>query len=216
MSSEGSSAKPVMDAARVLADQTYRWAHGASGRSGGGTGPSTIPSRGTVAGEAAAEGADVARQAAGILLRAARAFGEQTVDAAGELESLVTGRKPRDPSQGAPPAPGAAPRRPAALMLGSVSPGRSASKPFDVRNDSLDTINAMPLHCDGLFGAAGRHIAARNVTFDPLSVNVRPQGTAEVKCTVAVPRTATRGTYTGLITASDRTGVQLLVSLTVI
>jgi len=215
MSSEGSSAKPVMDAARVLAEQSYRWAHGATGHGQGGRAP-TVPSRGTVAGEAAASGADLARQAAGILLHAARVAGEQAVDAAGQLESLVTGRAPRDAAPAAPRPYDAASRRPTALMLGSVSPGRSVSKPFDVRNDSLDTVDAMPLRCDGLFGDAGRHIAAGDITFDPVSVTVMPQGSAEVRCTVAVPEAATRGTYTGLITASDRTGVQLLVSLRVI
>ena len=73
----------------------------------------------------------------------------------------------------------------------------------------------MSLRCDGLFALAGRRIPGESVRFAPPTVDVAPRGTAQVECTVNVPATAKRGSYTGLI-ETGRTGVELLVSLTVV
>jgi hypothetical protein len=216
MSSEIPPTKRLIDAATDLGEQALRKVGGGGDRSRGGRGRApTGQAPGTVAGEGAAGAADLARDAAGLALRAAVMFGERALDFAGQLESKV-GDAPAAGARREPYADRAAASGPLALMLGSTSPGGTVSKSFDVRNDSFDRIDGMRLRCDGLFGAGGRHISATSIRFSDDNVAVAPSGTARVECTVDVPAGATRGTYTGLIEAADRPGVQLLVSLTVI
>jgi hypothetical protein len=208
-----SSENPVKKAAIKLGEQEFRKAFGAGGGSSAGAG-APAPGLGAVANEGASSAADLARQVAGIMLRAAIGIGEQVVDAAGKLESVV-GDQPAAGSTYEPRADDTTPREPVALMLPPVSPGGATSKRFDVRNASLATIDAMTVRCDGLFARGGSRIPGTRIRFTPPTVDVAPHGTAEVECTVDVPAAATRGTYTGLI-ETDRTGVQLLVSLTVV
>ena len=77
-----------------------------------------------------------------IALRAAIGIGEQVVHAARQLESAV-GRRAGRRIGIEPHTDDTARCEPAVLRLQSVSPGAAASKRFDVRNDSLDTIDAM-------------------------------------------------------------------------
>jgi len=205
MSSENPAAKRVIKAATERGEQVFRSAFEAG---------ASAPSVANVAGQGAGGAADLARQVAGVVLRTAIAVGEQLVEAAGELESMVD--QPREPTRREPYVAATGTAEAAALMLPSVSPGQATAKTFDVRNDGLDTIDAMTLRCDGLFGVGDRRIAARSIRFTPSEVHVLPRGTTTVECTVNVPAAAKRGTYTGLIAASGYAGVQLLVSLTVI
>ena len=205
MSSENPPASPFAKTATSLGEEELRRAYDAPapGTVAGGSKPGVTD----VANEGVSAAADVARQVAGIVLRA-------VAQAAGQLESLVGDEAAGAPAH-EPHTDTRAPGEPVVLRLSSVSPGGSASKRFDVRNDSLATIDAMPLRCDGLFALAGRRIAGESVRFTPPTVDVAPRGTAQVECVVNVPATAKRGSYTGLI-ETGRTGVQLLVSLTVV
>ncbi len=212
MSSENPPSDPITPAATTLGEEEFRRAFGAAGRSAPAGG--TAPGVSDVAGEGVSTAADLARQVAGIVLRAATGIGEQVVQAARQLESVVVD-EPAGGSAYEPPTDATARCEPAVLRLQSVSPGGTASKRFVVRNDSLDTIDAMFLRCDGLFALAGRRILGESVRFTPPTVDVAPRGTAQVECTVNVPATAKRGSYTGLI-ETGRTGVELLVSLTVV
>ena len=83
-----SSENPVKKAAIKLGEQEFRKAFGAGGGSSAGAG-APAPGLGAVANEGASSAADLARQVAGIMLRAAIGIGEQVVDAAGKLESVV-------------------------------------------------------------------------------------------------------------------------------
>jgi hypothetical protein len=212
MSSEKPQSTPITPAAARLGEDELRrqYADVARSPAAGGSAPGVSD----VAGEGVSTAADLARQVAGIVLRAAAGVGEQVVQAAGQLESVV-GDAPARTSKYEPHAGATASGEAAVLRLGSVSPGATASKRFVVRNDSLDTIDAMSLRCDGLFALAGRRIPGESVRFMPPTVDVAPRATAQVECTVTVPATAKRGSYTGLI-ETGRTGVQLLVSLMIV
>jgi hypothetical protein len=212
MSSEKPRSTPITRAATTLGEEELRRAYADVGRTEASGG--SAPGVSDVAGEGVSTAADLARQVAGIVLRTAAGIGQQVVDAAGQLESAV-GNEPAGTPKYKPPTDTAASAEPAVLRLGSVSPGDTASKRFVVRNDSLDTIDAMSLRCDGLFALAGRRIPGESVRFTPPTVDVAPRGTAQVECTVNVPAAAKRGSYTGLI-ETGRTGVQLLVSLAVV
>jgi hypothetical protein len=200
-----------MEAATDLGEQALRKVDAGGRRSGGARG---APGLGAVANEGASGAADLAREVAGIMLGGAIGIGEQLVDVAGRLESVVVDQ-PRDKARHEPHAYDMAAPEPVALRLPSVSPGRATSKRFDARNESLATIDAMTLRCDGLFGAGGRHIPGTSIRFTPIKVDLAPRGTAGVECTVEVPASAKRGTYTGLIEAGE-TRAQLLVSLTIV
>lgn len=212
MSSEKPASTPITEAATALGEEELRRAYADAGRTSAAGG--SAPGVSDVASEGVSSAADLARQVAGIVLRAAVGIGEQVVQAAGQLESAV-GDGPAGTPKYEPHTDAAASREPVVLRLASVSPGAPAAKRFVVRNDSLDTIDAMPLRCDGLFALAGRRIPGESVRFTPPTVDVAPRGTAQVECTVNVPATAKRGSYTGLI-ETGRAGVQLLVSLTVV
>src|SRR6185295_5486750 len=151
-----------------------------------------------VASEGASSAADLAREVAGIVLSAAVGLGELVVKAAGQLESAVAD-EPDGGSGYESHTDDAARCEPPVLRLGSVSPGDTASKRFDVRNDSLDTMDAMRLQCDGLFAHAGARIPGKSIRFAPPTVDVAPNASAPVECTVKVPAAAKRGSYTGLI-----------------
>jgi hypothetical protein len=212
MSSENPPPTPFAEAAASLGEEELRRAYDAAGRTPAAGG--SAPGVSDVASEGASTAADAARKVAGGVLRAAVGFGELVVDLAGQLESALADA-PAGASTNEPHTDATAPRGAVVLRLPSVSPGETASKPFVVRNDSLDTIDAMLLRCDGLFALAGRRIPGESVRFAPPTVEVAPKGTAQVECAVKVPATAKRGSYTGLI-ETGRTGVELLVSLTVV
>jgi hypothetical protein len=213
MSSEKPSSKDVKAAATDLGRDEFRKAYGAAAGRGPARARGRAPGLTDVASEGASGAADLAREVAGIVLRAAVGIGEQVVKAAGQLESVVVdepGGLTYEPRTG-----DAAPCEPPVLRLPAVSPGDTASKTFDVRNDSLDTMDAMRLQCDGLFAHAGARIPGKSIRFTPPTVDVAPKGSAPVECTVKVPAGAKRGSYTGLI-ETGRTGVDLLVALTVV
>src|SRR4051812_16914183 len=172
MSSENPSSKDVKAAATDLGRDEFRKAYGAAGR-GTTRAADRAPGLTDVASEGASGAADLAREVAAIVLRAAIGIGEQVVKAAGQLESAV-GDEPGGGSEYEPHTDAAAPCEPAVLRLGSVSPGGSASKSFDVRNDSLDTMDAMRLRCDGLFAHAGARIPGKSIRFAPPTVDVAP------------------------------------------
>jgi hypothetical protein len=196
---------------RRVADLAAELGRGARGFYDRVTSSSDAPGLYVAADRRATDAADLAVDLGEIVLGAAVAIGEQVLDVARQLESRLGERG------GRPPGPQVEAGSPAAvLVLPTVSPGRSASAPFTVRNDSLETIDAMPLRCDGLFGAGGTRITGRRVSFRPSTVAVAPGGTADVQCVVDVLDTTKRGGYTGLIEAAGLPGVRLLVTLDVI
>ena len=217
MSSKERPQKGLIEAATELGDQVYRQVYERfSGRAGADTADRAA---GVVdaANERASGAVDLARDIAGLILRTAITIAEDVVEAAGQLESVVAGQPVGSPivepheSDDAVVTTAA----PVALGLPDVSPGRTTSIPFDVRNDSLETIDAMRLRCGGLFGPGDVRIAGHYIKFAPVTVDVASHSVAKVTCTVDVPADAKRGHYAGLIEATGLTGVQLLVSLDV-
>lgn len=201
MSSSEPPKKGIVETATDLGDQVYRQAY-----------------ERVSANERASGAADLAKDVASLMLRTAITIAEDFVQAAEELESVVTAR-PRDAETGEPHGPneGAAEApAPVALALPAVSPGNSTSMSFDVRNASLETVDGMRPRCAGLFGAGGVRISGTHIKFDPVTVDVAPQGAARATCAVSVPAGAKRGHYAGLIEATGLAGVQLLVTLDVI
>src|SRR4051812_32424287 len=204
MSSDASSPRRLTDFVVELGHEAQRVYDRA-------THSSSAPGIYVAADRRAGEAAEFAGDIGEIVLGAAVAIGETVLDVARQIESRLGERdgRPREPRA----AGGSAA---AVLVLPTVSPGRSASALFTVRNDSLETIDVMPLRCDGLFATGGAHIPGRRVSFRPATVGVAPRGTAAVECHVDVPDAAKRGSYTGLIEAAGSPGVQLLVKLEVI
>jgi hypothetical protein len=201
LSSDQPPDKGIVETAADLGDQAYRQAY-----------------ERVSASERASGAADLAKDIASLMLRTAITIAEDFVEAAGELESVVAGSprdgatvEPHEPDDSAVTVPA-----PVALALPDVSPGDAASLPFDVRNDSLETVDGMRLRCAGLFGAGGIRISGPQIKFAPVTVDVAPHGTASVTCTVNVPASAKRGHYIGLIEATGLAGVQLLVTLDVV
>jgi hypothetical protein len=164
------------------------------------------------------DAADTAIDLAALMIRTALTVAEDVLDAALDVESMLTGVV-RENQRDEPPAPddgGRTGSTPPNLELPDVSPGAETSGDFVVRNSGLDTVDAMRLRSSGLFAIGGLHISGLRVKFDPEEVEVAPHGTAVVSCIVHVPRDAKRGQYVGLIEATDRPDVKLLVELDVV
>lgn len=167
-------------------------------------------------GERASDAAGMLTDLGVLMLRTAVTVADDLIGAAGELESRLTG-VPGDRRGGEPPeSTGAAVSAPPRLKLADVSPGATAKSNFVVRNDRLDTVDAMRLRCDGLFAAGGLRISGNNVKFTPSLVDVAAHSTKGITCTVHVPRTTKRGRYTGLIAPTNWPDVELLVTLNVV
>jgi hypothetical protein len=225
MPSEKSTQQRLIETAAELGDQVYRQAYeriggraGASPGSAGGR--STDQPRDPVSGSV-----DLAKDIAGLVLHTAATVAQDVADAAASLDSLVAEHRHGSAAAEAPGASAAGPgagdpavavSTPVALALPAVSPGASTSMPFDVRNDSLETVDAVRLRCRGLFGPGDVRISGRNVKFAPVTVSVAPKSTVSVTCNVKAPEDAKRGHYAGLIEATNLAGVQLLASLDVV
>ena len=227
MSSREPLPKSLVDLAVGLGDQAYRKAYDTYDRI------SSDPNRRLpkAVDEHAGNALDLARDIAGLLLHTARSVGEDLIDAAEQLEALVA-REGGEDGESAPASEGEEPpvpkkaapsgrdsvraAQPASLMLPAVSPGQEASGSFDVRNDSRDHYDSVPMRCGGLFGVGDIRITSGRVTFKPAVVEIDPNGSARVTCTAAVPKSAKRGHYVGMIEAGGLPGVTLLVSLDVI
>jgi hypothetical protein len=160
-----------------------------------------------------ADSLDLARDLAGLMFRTARTVGQDLLDAAGELEPLL-GDKGRVPQRSS--GESVAGSAPAALALTDAAAGTTTSKEFLVRNDSLETLDALGLRCAGMFAAGGMRISSANIKFSPVTVDVLPRETANVSCKVHVPKATKRGHYVGLIEAVGLDDVQLLVTLDVL
>jgi hypothetical protein len=106
--------------------------------------------------------------------------------------------------------------QPSILTLPNASPGQPTSVALVVRNDSLDTFDAVALRCSALVAPGDCSIPGSLVSFSPPSVDVKPNSTATVVCKVRVPADATRGHYLGVIDAIGIGGVQLLIALDVV
>jgi hypothetical protein len=112
---------------------------------------------------------------------------------------------------------GAAGSEPApVLVLPDVSPGQSTTSHVSVRNDTLGMIDGMRLRCGGLFGPGEERILGYRLDFTPPVVDVPPNTTVNVACSLAVPADTKRARYFGVIEAAGTPGVQLLVSLNVV
>jgi hypothetical protein len=211
MPSEDLSLRRFMESVVEVGEQNLRRVQG-RGRTGTG---GSAPGLGTVANEGVSTATDIARQVAGVALRTAVVFGQQVLEAAGQLEEIV-GEPAREPSLSPLRIGGTAAPGPTALMLPPTRAGGTTSGSLDVTNRSENAFDPKSLRCDDLFGTGSRRVRDVAVTFEQVDGNViPPRGTARVRCTVHVPAGAEPGKYTGLIEAPDHPGVQLLVSLTV-
>lgn len=218
MSSKKRSQKNLIEAATDLGNQVFRQTYEGISSRVGGDAASRASGVVDLANERASGAVDLAKDIAELVLHTFVTIAEDVVEAAGQLESVVTSQpsdrpivKPpesEDKVVSTPPA--------AALALPDASPGRTTSLPFDVRNDSLEMIDAMRLRCGGLFGVGDVRIPGPHVKFSPVTVDVAPESSAAVICTVDVPADTKRGHYVGLIEATGITGVQLLVTLDVV
>ena len=166
--------------------------------------------------ERASDAADIVTDLGVLMLRTAVAVADDLIGAAGELESRLTGVS-GDRRSGEPPeSTGPVVSGPSRLKLPDASPGGTAKADFVVRNDSLETVDALRLRCDGLFAPGGLRISGNNVKFTPSLVDVAAHTTKGVTCAVRVARSTKRGRYTGLIAATNWPDVELLVTLNVV
>ena len=218
MSSEQPRSKRIVDDARHRGERAFRRAYGdfshQLGAEPGVRGPSVFD----LVGEGGAGAVGSARDVAVLMLRTASTIAEGCVDAAEELESILTGH-PLSGRAGSAAKPDGGPTAavaPAALVLPAVTAGRETSAPFEVRNDSRDMVDAMRLRCGGLFGADDARIVSTDITFTPATLDVPPRSRVKVTCHVKVPASTKRGHYVGLIESRGLTEVQLLVTLDVI
>lgn len=245
MEDRDTSEPSIVDAARTLGQRVYAEAYGAldrgvghlggaGGRVGGVGdrigGPGVLGdllesvgltsgigrmAKGGRSGDLAALVHDVAQ----VVLHTATTAGEAILDGARALERLLdgTGDGTGEGAGGADSGPGeAGPGAPVALALPATSPGGTTSGSFRIRNDSLDTVDALRFRCGGLFGPGDLRITPARIRFDPPVVDVDPEGNAVATCVVAVPKSAKLGHYTGLVEPAGLSGVQLLVTLDVL
>ena len=118
----------------------------------------------------------------------------------GVLDLVSGGSEPEDP-----PAADALP----VVAVGPVPPGGAGSTQTMIENATTEWVRDMRIRSTPLFGlAGGRTIETTNVSFDPFTVDVPPNGSVAVAVTVTVPATAEGGRYSGFVDAAPwRLGV---------
>lgn len=104
---------------------------------------------------------------------------------------------------------------PTIAVEGEVSAGASATVPFSLENDGDTATAEFAFQATDLVNAEGETILARHVKFEPASLTIPPHGRESVLIRIAVPKTASPGTYSGLVLASklDRLRAVLVVSV---
>jgi hypothetical protein len=104
---------------------------------------------------------------------------------------------------------------PAVLPLGPASPDSDVTGTLEVTNDALATRTDMGLVCSGLVTDSMYRIDGTSVTFRPAAFTLAPGETDTVEVTVAVPRSARPGLYTGVISVVGRPSVRNVLTLEV-
>jgi hypothetical protein len=91
---------------------------------------------------------------------------------------------------------------PTVRLAEAVPPGGRGEVVMTLENSSPDENTEFSFVGTDLIGDGGARIASANIAFKPAKVTIAPGETADVTIVVKVPKTAAKGTYTGLIQAS--------------
>ena len=105
---------------------------------------------------------------------------------------------------------------PAALFLGAVAVGTTATTKLIITNETDGPYNAVQLSCRGLTATRGGHIHGDAIRFDPPLVEVPPRGSTAVTIQVDVSSRVRAGNYVGLVEAPGHPGVWIVVTLDVL
>jgi hypothetical protein len=105
---------------------------------------------------------------------------------------------------------------PAALFLGAVAVGTTATTKLIITNGTDGPYNAVQLSCRGLTATRGGHIHGDAIRFDPPLVEVPARGSTAVTIQVDVSSRVRAGNYVGLVEAAGHPGVWIVVTLDVL
>ncbi len=96
-----------------------------------------------------------------------------------------------------------------------LKPGESIEVPMMLQNTSDKSTKQFELFSTDLVNGEGDRILARNITFTPSSLEIKPQKTEKVTVKLKLPKTTKPGTYTGLIRAKKLDQLQAVVTVNV-
>lgn len=131
------------------------------------------------------------------------------IEGAAAMVSLVAARVPGVGS-------GAAPDR-RDIEVGPARPGEVASAIFWVHNSSATAVNDVRPHCAAPRSHQGEELGADVVSFDPAVFDPLPaRSSCGVEVMVAVPRTATPGTYATVVLVSNVPALYLPLNVAVV
>lgn len=145
---------------------------------------------------------DRAFEVADVLLRAAVEIGEGLIQRANP-PSETTGSQART-------------QTPSVLVLPRAGPGEVSKGTLVIENARDTWVDAVRLRCTALVASDGKTITARNISFVPVSLELRGRTEGEVEVTVRVPPSARRGSYVGLVEIVGMPTVTAVLSIEVL
>lgn len=104
---------------------------------------------------------------------------------------------------------------PTLVVPKSVKPGEIAKASMVLENESSDSKMRFGFIGSDLISATGGRIANRYLSFNPKTVSLAPKAKGTVAVKVNVPKTASPGSYSGLIRASGMTQLRAEIVLEV-
>jgi hypothetical protein len=130
------------------------------------------------------------------------------IEGAASMVSLVAARMP---------GVGSAPPDHRDIALGPTSPGEVASAIFWVHNSAATAVNDVRPHCSPPRSHQGEELGADVVSFEPAVFDPLPaRSSCGVEVTVAVPPTASPGTYATVVLVSNVPDLYLPLHVTVV
>lgn len=105
---------------------------------------------------------------------------------------------------------------PALTVSEPIPPGRSASVPMTLENDSSSTTETFHFISSDLINATGERLAAEQIQFTPATLVIGPRGSATVVVTVAVPEGTPTGVYSGVLQATKLEQLRAVLTVRVV
>ncbi len=96
-----------------------------------------------------------------------------------------------------------------------LKPGSSTEVPMILENSSEEVTDVFSVFSTELISNQGKRIASSNIKFSPQTIKIEPLQKKKVVVKVSVPKGAQKGTYTGLVQATNMDTLRAILILNV-
>ena len=96
-----------------------------------------------------------------------------------------------------------------------LKPGSSTEVPMILENRSEEMTDVFSMFSTDLISNKGKRISASNIKFVPQKIKIGPLQKKEVKVKVTIPKSASKGAYSGLVQAANMGQLRAILVLSV-